>query len=191
MEASMTANPDLILHRGLFTTLDRANPTATAVAITDGKFSLVGRDNDVMKLAGKETKVIDIKGRRVLPGLIDNYLHIIRGGLNFNLEMRWDGVRSLADARLEALQCLGHGRTGNAELAGGAGERAGFGDFGEDRPALEIRKGHVHPQKNGKRVFPFFLFLRCGSRTIWNYAFLPGFTWAEAPRDLKCLPSRP
>src|SRR6201996_1587290 len=90
--------PDLILHRGLFTTLDRANPTATAVAITDGKFSAVGRDNDVTKLAGKEPKVIDLKGRRVLPGLIDNHLHIIRGGLNFNMELRWDGVRSLADA---------------------------------------------------------------------------------------------
>src|SRR3984893_894845 len=98
MEASLTANPELILHRGLFTTLDRANPTATAVAITDGKFSAVGRDNDVMKAAGKDTKVIDLKGRRVLPGLIDNHLHIIRGGLNFNMELRWDGVRSLADA---------------------------------------------------------------------------------------------
>jgi len=98
MEASVTANPELILHRGLFTTLDRANPTATAVAITDGKFSAVGRDNDVMKLAGEETKIIDLKGRRVLPGLIDNHLHIIRGGLNFNMELRWDGVRSLADA---------------------------------------------------------------------------------------------
>src|SRR6266581_3805345 len=92
------APADVILHRGLFTTLDRANPTATAVAITDGKFSAVGRDDDVMKLAGKETKVIDLKGRRVLPGLIDNHLHIIRGGLNFNMELRWDGVRSLADA---------------------------------------------------------------------------------------------
>jgi len=80
---SSNTTPDLILHRGLFTTLDRANPTATAVAITDGKFSEVGRDNDVMKLAGKETKVVDLKGRRVLPGLIDNHLHIIRGGLNF------------------------------------------------------------------------------------------------------------
>src|SRR5713226_243416 len=98
MEASVTANPELILHRGLFTTLDRANPTATAVAITDGKFSAVGRDNDVMKVAGEETKIIDLKGRRVLPGLIDNHLHIIRGGLNFNMELRWDGVRSLADA---------------------------------------------------------------------------------------------
>src|SRR5438552_3491846 len=90
--------PELILHRGLFTTLDRANPTATAVAITGGKFSAVGRDNDVMRLAGKDTRVIDLKGRRVLPGLIDNHLHIIRGGLNFNMELRWDGVRSLADA---------------------------------------------------------------------------------------------
>src|SRR5438445_4306671 len=95
---SSNTTPDLILHRGLFTTLDRANPTATAVAITDGKFSAVGRDGDVMKLAGRETKVIDLKGRRVLPGLIDNHLHIIRGGLNFNMELRWDGVRSLADA---------------------------------------------------------------------------------------------
>src|SRR5215469_8432444 len=98
MEDSVTANPELILHRGLFTTLDRANPTATAVAIADGKFSAVGRVNDVMPLAGKQIKIIDLKGRRVLPGLIDNHLHIIRGGLNFNMELRWDGVRSLADA---------------------------------------------------------------------------------------------
>ena len=51
-----------------------------------------------MKLAGPSTKVVDLKGRRVLPGLIDNHLHIIRGGLNFNMELRWDGVWSLADA---------------------------------------------------------------------------------------------
>jgi predicted amidohydrolase YtcJ len=91
-------SPDLILHRGLFTTLDRANPTASAVAITDGRFTHVGRDHEVMPLAGPNTKVIDLHGKRVLPGLIDNHLHIIRGGLNFNLELRWDGVKSLADA---------------------------------------------------------------------------------------------
>src|SRR6516165_1526873 len=95
---SSNTTPELILHRGLFTTLDRANPTATAVAIMDGKFSVVGHDHEVMNLAGKETKIVDLKGRRVLPGLIDNHLHIIRGGLNFNMELRWDGVRSLADA---------------------------------------------------------------------------------------------
>jgi len=91
-------SPDLILHRGRFTTLDRANPSAGAVAIRDGRFSAVGRDEDILALAGPRTRVVDLQGRRVLPGLIDNHLHIIRGGLNFNLELRWDGVRSLADA---------------------------------------------------------------------------------------------
>jgi predicted amidohydrolase YtcJ len=90
--------PDLILHRGLFTTLDRANPTASAVAIKDGRFTAVGREQDIVPLAGRETRIIDLKGHRVLPGLIDNHLHIIRGGLNFNMELRWDGVRSLSDA---------------------------------------------------------------------------------------------
>jgi predicted amidohydrolase YtcJ len=89
--------PDVILHRGLFTTLDPANPAATAVAITDGKFTAVGRDEDVMASAAAHTRVIDLRGRRILPGLTDNHLHIIRGGLSFNLELRWDGVRSLAD----------------------------------------------------------------------------------------------
>jgi predicted amidohydrolase YtcJ len=92
------SSPDLIVHRGLFTTLDRGNPTASAVAIKDGVFTVVGHDQEVMKLAGPSTKVIDLRGRRVMPGLIDNHLHIIRGGLNFNMELRWDGVWSLADA---------------------------------------------------------------------------------------------
>ena len=89
---------DLILKNGLVTTLDRSNPTATAVAVTDGVFKVVGRDGDVMPLAGPATQIIDLKGRRVLPGLIDNHCHMIRGGLSYNLELRWDGVRSLADA---------------------------------------------------------------------------------------------
>ncbi|KJK24355.1 amidohydrolase [Burkholderiaceae bacterium 16] len=90
--------PDLILYNGRVTTLDRSNPTATAVAIKDGKFAAVGSDVEVLLLAGSSTRVIDLKGRRVLPGLIDNHIHIIRGGLNFNMELRWDGVRSLATA---------------------------------------------------------------------------------------------
>src|SRR2546427_6669062 len=89
---------DVILHHGTVTTLDRSRPTARAVAIRDGRFVRVGADADVLPMAGSATKVIDLKWRRVLPGLIDNHLHIIRGGLNFNMELRWDGVRTLADA---------------------------------------------------------------------------------------------
>jgi predicted amidohydrolase YtcJ len=92
------AAPDLLLHRGLITTLDRSRPTATAVAIKQGVFSAVGEDHEVLPLADPTTRMVDLQGRRVLPGLIDNHLHIIRGGLHFNMELRWDGVRSLADA---------------------------------------------------------------------------------------------
>ncbi|MBB1593290.1 amidohydrolase [Achromobacter sp. UMC46] len=90
--------PDLILHQGRFTTLDPANPTADAIAIQDGRFTRVGAAADILPLAGPGTKVINLNGRGVLPGLIDNHLHIIRGGLNYNMELRWDGVASLADA---------------------------------------------------------------------------------------------
>jgi len=95
---AVTVAPELILHGGRFTTLDRSHPEAQAVAIRGGRFAAVGSATDVLALADASTRVIDLNGRRVLPGLIDNHLHIIRGGLNYNLELRWDGVRSLADA---------------------------------------------------------------------------------------------
>ncbi|WP_332608259.1 amidohydrolase [Achromobacter sp. ESBL13] len=93
-----TQAPDLILHQGRFTTLDPANPVADAVAIREGRFTRVGAAADILPLAGPATRVIALNGRGVLPGLIDNHLHIIRGGLNYNMELRWDGVRSLSDA---------------------------------------------------------------------------------------------
>jgi predicted amidohydrolase YtcJ len=93
-----THYPDLILHNGRFTTLDSGNPTASAVAVRDGRFTDVGDARAILPLAGPGTKIIDLQGRPVLPGLIDNHLHLIRGGLNYNMELRWDGVRSLADA---------------------------------------------------------------------------------------------
>lgn len=88
----------LILRNGQFTTLDRQNPQATTAAISDGYFIAVGMDNEVMRFANNRTKVIDLNRRRVIPGLIDSHLHLIRSGLNYNLELRWDGIPSLADA---------------------------------------------------------------------------------------------
>src|SRR6201997_2096900 len=90
--------PDLILLNGRFTTLDKSKPTATAVAIKGGQFIAVGGDSEIGQLKSDGTRTVDLKGRSALPGLIDNHLHIIRGGLNFNMELRWDGGRSLADA---------------------------------------------------------------------------------------------
>jgi predicted amidohydrolase YtcJ len=91
-------NADLILFNGRLHTVDRENPRATAVAIRDGRFVVVGSDAQAMALRGSTTRVIDLQRRTVVPGLNDSHLHLIRGGLNYNLELRWEGVPSLADA---------------------------------------------------------------------------------------------
>ena len=92
----MTA--DLILVNGRFTTLDRTNPAPEAVAIAEGRFLAAGTQAEIRALAGPATQVVDLGGRRAVPGLIDSHMHIIRGGLNYNMELRWDGVRSLGQA---------------------------------------------------------------------------------------------
>jgi predicted amidohydrolase YtcJ len=98
MTQANSAKADLILHNGKVATLDARKPTAEAVAVREGKFVAVGSDNEVLKLRGDRTQVIDARGRAVIPGLYDSHLHLIRGGLNYNMELRWDGVPSLADA---------------------------------------------------------------------------------------------
>jgi predicted amidohydrolase YtcJ len=88
----------LALYNGKITTLDVRQPDATAVGIADGRIVTVGTDDEVLSKASAGTKRIDLHGRRAIPGLNDSHLHTIRGGLNFNLELRWDGVPSLSDA---------------------------------------------------------------------------------------------
>lgn len=88
----------LILLNGRFHTVDRAQPLADAVAIGGGKFLEVGDAHAVMRHRDDNTVVVDLQGRTVIPGLNDSHLHLIRGGLNYNLELRWEGVPSLADA---------------------------------------------------------------------------------------------
>lgn len=90
--------PDTIFYNGKITTLDQSNPEVTAMALTDGWISATGPDKAMRALAKPDTRTIDLGGRRVIPGLNDSHLHLIRGGLNYNMELRWDGVRSLADA---------------------------------------------------------------------------------------------
>src|SRR5882724_11253927 len=73
-------------------------PFVEAVAIEGSKIVATGADDDIMRLRGPKTAILDLKGRTVIPGLNDSHLHLIRGGLNYNMELRWDGVPSLADA---------------------------------------------------------------------------------------------
>lgn len=87
---------DLILRNGRIATLDPRKPQASSLAIKDGR--ILSLDADEEYQSGPETVEVDLHGRTVIPGLNDSHLHLIRGGLNYNLELRWDGVPSLADA---------------------------------------------------------------------------------------------
>ncbi len=96
-EESTAPVKDLVIVNARVTTLDRQNPAADAIAIRNGRFLAVGDEAEV-RAAAPNAQIIDAKGRRVIPGLIDSHTHIIRGGLNYNMELRWDGVPSLFEA---------------------------------------------------------------------------------------------
>ncbi|MEC3948129.1 amidohydrolase [Sphingobium sp. HWE2-09] len=98
MESFAMTQTDLILTNAKVTTLDRENPQAQAVAIRNGKFLAVGTEQEVRAAAAPNARVVDAGGRRLIPGLIDSHIHVIRGGLNYNMELRWEGVPTLADA---------------------------------------------------------------------------------------------
>ncbi|KRE50874.1 amidohydrolase [Paenibacillus sp. Soil724D2] len=89
---------DLVICNANIVTMDESRHIATAVAIKGDRLIAVGRDADVMCYKGPKTRVVDANKRLMIPGLNDTHIHLIRGGLNYNLELRWDGVPSLADA---------------------------------------------------------------------------------------------
>ncbi|MBY0416823.1 MAG: amidohydrolase, partial [Pararheinheimera sp.] len=93
-----SSQSDLILINGRFHTMDNEQPVASAVLIRDGKFVEVGATAEVLRHQTEQSQVIDLKNHTVIPGLNDSHLHLIRGGLNYNLELRWEGVPSVVDA---------------------------------------------------------------------------------------------
>ena len=78
---------DLILHNGVIYTVDRNSSTAEAVAIKDGKFIAVGSNASALKLRGASTRVINLRGRFVVPGFNDNHVHFASAAqfLEFNI----------------------------------------------------------------------------------------------------------
>src|SRR5438552_2531338 len=89
---------DTILVNGKIVTVDTQSSIQEAVAVHDGKILAVGKSADIRRLAGPKTRVIDVQGRTVIPGLIDSHLHGIRAALSFATEVNWIGASSLDDA---------------------------------------------------------------------------------------------
>jgi predicted amidohydrolase YtcJ len=102
--AASAQAPDLVLVNGKVVTLDAQSSLGEAIAIRDGRILAVGRSADIRRLAAATTRVVDLGGRTVIPGLIDSHLHAIRAALSFSTEVNWIGARSLKEAlgRIEA-----------------------------------------------------------------------------------------
>jgi len=89
---------DTVLLNGKVLTVDNQFSIREAIAIRDGHIAAVGNSNDVRKLAGPTSRVIDLQGRTVIPGLIDSHMHAIRAATTFSTEVNWIGAPSLTEA---------------------------------------------------------------------------------------------
>jgi len=96
------AAPDLVLSNGKIITVDERFTVAQAVAIRGDRIVAVGTNQEIAQLAGPNTRRIDLRGRAVTPGLIDNHMHLLRAATTWLRELRFDGV----DSRKQAIEML-------------------------------------------------------------------------------------
>jgi predicted amidohydrolase YtcJ len=132
---STTDTADLIITNGRIATLNADDQFVSAAAIKDGLFLAAGSDEEILNYRGSRTELIDVNGRTVIPGLNDSHAHLIRGGLNYNIELRWDGVPSLKEALVMLREQAEHTPEGQwVRVVGGWSEQ----QFEEKRlPTLE------------------------------------------------------
>jgi predicted amidohydrolase YtcJ len=115
--------PDLVLVDGKIVTVDAESSIREALAIRDDKILAVGSSSEIRGLAATNTRIVDLGGRAVIPGLIDSHLHAIRAALSFSTEVNWIGTRSLGEA-MARLRAAAHRMPAGAWLivAGGWNE---------------------------------------------------------------------
>ena len=94
--------PDLVLSNGKIITVDERFSITQAVAIRGGRVLATGTNQEINQLAGPNTRRIDLRGKAVIPGLIDNHMHLLRAGSTWAKELRFDGV----DSRKQAIEML-------------------------------------------------------------------------------------
>jgi predicted amidohydrolase YtcJ len=102
LHAQQPQPADLILSNGKIITVDERFTIAQAVAIRGDRILSVGANQEMARLAGPNTRRIDLQGRAVIPGLIDNHMHLLRAATTWLREIRFDGVES----RKQAIEML-------------------------------------------------------------------------------------
>ena len=90
--------PDMVLLNAKIVSADEKGATHQALAIRDRRIAALGNTATIKRMAGKTTKVVDLGGRTVIPGLIDSHIHAIRAALSYSTEVHWFGAQALDEA---------------------------------------------------------------------------------------------
>ena len=96
--ASFAQAPDAVLLNGKIVTADERGTVHQALAVRDGRIVALGKTADIKARAGKQTRVVDLGGRTVIPGMIDSHIHAIRAALSYSTEVHWFGATSIDEA---------------------------------------------------------------------------------------------
>jgi predicted amidohydrolase YtcJ len=110
---------DIVLRGGKIVTVDDTFSIKQSVAIRDGRFVAVGRDSEIRDYIGIGTRVIDLAGRTVIPGLIDSHIHATVAGLSWDAELHWEHHRTLADGLRQIAATTMRKAPGNWIVVGG------------------------------------------------------------------------
>jgi hypothetical protein len=119
---------DTILLNGKILTLDDQSSVVQALAIRDGQIVAAGPSADLATHADTNTRVIDLNGRTVIPGLIDSHIHAIRAGLKFSVEASWIGATSIAEAMERIRVAAIYAKPGTWIVVGGGWTPSQFGE---------------------------------------------------------------
>jgi len=103
--------------------------------VSEGRIAALGRSTEIMELAGRKTRVVDLRGRTVIPGLIDSHIHAIRAALSYSVEVNWIGTSSLEEALGRVREAARTAKPGDWLIVAEAGPRNSSGRSGGRRRA--------------------------------------------------------
>lgn len=90
--------PDIVFTNGKILTVDEEYSIASTLAVEGDRIAAVGDADSILPMADSTTRIVDLQGKTVIPGLIDNHMHFIRAGQRWNLQARIDGVNKRQEA---------------------------------------------------------------------------------------------
>jgi hypothetical protein len=126
---------DLIVRNAKIATLDAQSTMAQAMAVSSGRIVAVGSNEQVQRLAGPSTRMVDAGGRTVIPGLIDSHIHAVRAALSYSTEVNWIGVKTIPEAMARLKDKAAQSKPGNWLIVAGGWTEAQFAERRRPTPA--------------------------------------------------------